>query len=43
MKKNKKIWMLIATITTIFASTIASAACIWYTYQPQEPKSLREE
>lgn len=44
MKKlNKKVLMLIATLTTILASTVASSACYWMMYQPEEPNCLREE
>lgn len=44
MKKlNKKVLMLIATVTTLLASTVASSACYWMAYQPEEPKCLREE
>ncbi|MEW9094331.1 MAG: cyclic lactone autoinducer peptide [Clostridiaceae bacterium] len=44
MKKlNKKALMLIATLTTLLASTVASSACLWMTYQPEEPNCLREE
>lgn len=44
MKKlNKKVLMLIATVTTLLASTVASSACYWFNYQPEEPKCLREE
>lgn len=44
MKKiNHKLLMVIATVGTVFASMVASSACIWALYQPEEPKSLREE
>lgn len=44
MKKiSKKLLMLVATVTTIIASTVASSACVWMFYQPEEPKALREE
>lgn len=44
MKKiNNRILMAIATIATIFASTVATSACHWSFYQPEEPKSLRDE
>lgn len=42
-KINKKLFSLVATLTTLIAATVASSACIWYLYQPEEPKSLREE
>lgn len=40
---NHKLLMAVATISTLFAAFTASAACIWTFYQPEEPKSLREE
>lgn len=40
---NRKLLMLVATVTTIIASAVASSACVWGLYQPKEPKSLREE
>lgn len=40
---NKKFFTLVATITTIVAASVASSACTWVLYQPEEPKSLREE
>lgn len=44
MKKfNSKFLALIATITTVVAATVATSACAWYSYQPEEPKCLREE
>lgn len=42
-KINKKLFALVATLTTLIAATVASSACIWYLYQPEEPKSLGEE
>lgn len=35
--------MSIATIATFIASIVATSACIWCSYQPEEPKSLREK
>ena len=44
MKKiNTKILMAVAAVATMFASTVATSACYWAFYQPEEPKSLREE
>jgi cyclic lactone autoinducer peptide len=40
---KKKILMSIATMATVFASIIATSACVWSTYQPEEPKCLRDE
>lgn len=44
MKKiNTKVLMAIAAVATIFASTVATSACYWMLYQPEEPKCLRDE
>jgi len=44
MKKlNKSFLTLLATLTTVLAASIASSACLWYYYQPEEPKSLSEK
>jgi len=44
MKKlNPKVLMAIATVSTVFASLVATSACFWANYQPEEPKCLREE
>ncbi|MGL4800613.1 MAG: cyclic lactone autoinducer peptide [Cellulosilyticaceae bacterium] len=44
MKKiNAKVLMAVATVATVFASMVASSACVWAIYQPEEPKALREE
>ena len=31
------------TVLTFIAQTVSASACMWGTYQPKEPKSLREE
>ena len=38
-----KILMGVATCATVIASIVATSACFWGHYQPEEPKSLREE
>ena len=40
---KNKILMSVATIATVMASVLATSACFWGHYQPEEPKSLREE
>ena len=40
---NKNLLTLIAVVTTFVAASVASSACLWYTYQPEEPKCLREK
>ncbi|MEG2353013.1 MAG: cyclic lactone autoinducer peptide [Clostridium sp.] len=44
MKKfNAKFLTLVAALTTIVATTVATSACYWFMYQPEEPKCLRDE
>ena len=44
MKKlSKGFFTLAAATLTLVATNIASTACTWFFYQPEEPKSLREE
>jgi len=44
MKKlNKQLFTLIAVVTTLVATSVASSACWWFVYQPEEPKCLREK
>lgn len=43
MKFNKNLFAVLAAITTVVATTMANSACLWFMYQPEEPKSLREE
>ncbi|ENK1244228.1 cyclic lactone autoinducer peptide [Clostridium sporogenes] len=44
MKKfSKRTLMLVATFSTLLASMVASSACVWCVYQPEEPKCLREK
>ena len=31
----------VAAVATILAATVASSACWWYIYQPEEPESLK--
>lgn len=44
MKISKKTLLgLIATFTTMIAAMVASSACLWFSYQPEEPKCLNED
>lgn len=44
MKKlNKNLLTAFAAVTTVIATVAATSACIWFTHQPKEPKSLRDE
>ena len=40
---NKHLFTLIAVVTTFVATSVASSACWWFAYQPEEPKCLREK
>lgn len=40
---KKKLFSLAAVIMTAVAAVVASSACVWIAYQPEEPKCLREE
>lgn len=40
---KRKLFALIAAVTTLAAAVVASSACYWLVYQPEEPKCLREE
>ena len=39
----KKFYGLVAAISTVVAAMIASSACYWFFYQPEEPASLRNK
>ncbi len=38
---KKRIFVAIASVLATFAAIIASSACIWGLYQPEEPEQLR--
>ena len=40
---KKHLFALIAVVTTLVATSVASSACWWAAYQPEEPKCLREK
>ncbi|MEA4998465.1 MAG: cyclic lactone autoinducer peptide [Candidatus Limiplasma sp.] len=39
----KKLYGMIAAISTLVAALVASSACYFFMYQPEEPASLRNE
>jgi AgrD protein len=45
MKKFNKngLYAAIAALATLIAATVATSACFWFIYQPEEPESLRGE
>lgn len=40
---KKKLLSLVAALATVMATIVASSACAFVMYQPEEPKCLREE
>ncbi|MBU3176567.1 cyclic lactone autoinducer peptide [Clostridium estertheticum] len=40
---KKHLFSLIAVAATLAATSVASSACYWSVYQPEEPKCLREK
>lgn len=40
---KRKLLILVASIATLVASVVASSACFFYSYQPEEPKCLRKD
>lgn len=38
----KKFYGVIAAVSTILAAILATSACTFFTYQPEEPESLRD-
>jgi len=43
MKKinMKSLYAVVAVIATLTAAVVANSACMWFFYQPEEPKCLR--
>lgn len=42
-KMKKRVLMGLASIATVVASMVATSACIWSFYQPEEPECLRDD
>ncbi|MBU3112996.1 cyclic lactone autoinducer peptide [Clostridium lacusfryxellense] len=40
---KKHLFSLIAVVATLVATSVASSACWWFVYQPEEPKCLRDK
>jgi len=38
----KKFYGVIAAVSTILAAVLATSACTFFYYQPEEPQSLRD-
>lgn len=45
MKKldKKFLYTVMSAAATLIAATVATSACYFWIYQPEEPKSLRDE
>lgn len=41
--KKKNLLTLVAALATAVASTVATSACIYFLYQPEEPKCLSDK
>lgn len=39
----KKFYGLLAAVSTLVAAMVATSACFFFLYQPEEPASLRNE
>lgn len=39
---KKRVLMTVASVATVLASLVATSACYWCFYQPEEPECLRE-
>lgn len=40
---KKRLLVIVASVATMVAAMVASSACLFFTYQPEEPNCLREE
>jgi cyclic lactone autoinducer peptide len=40
---KKYIYAVISVIAVFFATLVASSACLFYIYQPEEPESLKDK
>lgn len=40
---KKKLLIGLSVVATMFATVLSTSACVFCLYQPEEPKSLREE
>ncbi|WP_312654583.1 cyclic lactone autoinducer peptide [Proteiniclasticum sp.] len=41
--RKKNLLTLMAALATVIATTMATSACFFYIYQPEEPESLRDK
>ncbi|HAN20934.1 MAG: cyclic lactone autoinducer peptide [Clostridiales bacterium GWF2_36_10] len=37
-----KLMAAVSVLATLFATLVATSACFWWSYQPEEPKSLSD-
>lgn len=40
---KRRLFSLVAAVATVVATLVASSACFYALYQPEEPKCLRKE
>lgn len=40
---KKVIYAVVSVIAVFFATLVASSACLFYIYQPEEPEALRDK
>lgn len=38
-----RILAAVSVLATLFAASVASSACFWFIYQPEEPECLKGE
>lgn len=37
-----KLFGVVSVLATLAATVVATSACVWWVYQPEEPQSLRD-
>lgn len=40
--KMKSLYAVVAIVASTVAAIVANSACVWFFYQPKEPKSLQK-
>lgn len=41
--KKSTLFAAVSMVATLFATLAATSACIWWVYQPKEPKCLQDK
>lgn len=39
---KRKLLAMVSVVATLAATLVATSACWWWTYQPEEPESLQK-